>query len=114
MKDPREIIIRPILTEKSVHLAAHPSDAIRSERQGVARKYTFEVAPGANKVEIRDAIEALFPGTQVGEVTTMMVQGKVRRMGGYGRSRRRPGQTARWKKAIVTLRAGNIPVFEGL
>jgi large subunit ribosomal protein L23 len=114
MKDPREIIIRPILTEKSVHLTAHPSDAIRSERQGVARKYTFEVAPEANKVEIRGAIEALFQGTQVGEVNTMMVQGKVRRMGGYGRRRRQPGRTARWKKAVVTLRAGTIPAFEGL
>jgi large subunit ribosomal protein L23 len=101
MKDPREIIVRPILTEKSVTLTA-------------LRKYTFEVASTANKIEIRTAIESLFPGTKVREVNTMMVHGKLRRMGGYSRRRRQPGQTSRWKKAVVTLREGNIPAFEGL
>ena len=102
MKDPRQIIIRPILTEKSVTLTTK-------------RKYTFEVLPSANKVEIRGAIESLFPGTDVAEVNTMMVQGKRRRMGGYRRrASRAEGHTSRWKKAIVTLRAGTIPAFEGL
>ena len=102
MRDPRTIIIRPILTEKSV-------------AQTARRKYTFEVVPAANKVEIRAAVEALFPGTKVAEVNTMMVQGKLRRMGGYRRrARRAEGHTSRWKKAIVTLRAGTIPAFEGL
>ncbi len=101
MKDPRQIIVRPILTEKSV-------------AQTARRKYTFEVAPVANKVEIRQAVETLFPGTRVSEVNTMMVHGKTRRMGGYRRGRRVAGETSRWKKAIVTLQAGTIPAFEGL
>ncbi len=101
MRDARDILIRPILTEKSV-------------AQTAQRKYTFEVLPVANKVEIRQAVEALFPGTKVSEVNTMMVRGKVRRMGGYRRGRRTAGETSRWKKAIVTLQAGTIPAFEGL
>jgi len=102
MRDARQILIRPILTEKSV-------------AQTTRRKYTFEVLPGANKVEIRQAVEKLFPGTQVAEVNTIMVQGKLRRMGGYRRrSRRGEGHTSRWKKAVVTLRAGTIAAFEGL
>jgi large subunit ribosomal protein L23 len=102
MKDARQILIRPILTEKSVTMTT-------------LRKYTFEVHPSANKVEIRQAVESLFAGTDVAEVNTMMVQGKLRRMGGYRRrARRAEGHTSRWKKAIVTLRAGTIPAFEGL
>jgi large subunit ribosomal protein L23 len=103
MKDPRQLIIRPLLTEKSVALAGR-------------QRYAFEVAPKANKVEIRQAIESLFPGTRVSKVNTMMVRGKRRRLGGYGRRRagRTEGRTAAWKKAIVTLREGTIPAFEGL
>ena len=102
MKDPRQVLIRPILTEKSV-------------TQTARRKYTFEVTPAANKVEIRAAVEALFPGAKVAEVNTMTVRGKLRRMGGYRRrAQRAEGHTSRWKKAIVTLRAGTIPAFEGL
>ncbi len=103
MKDPRQIIIRPLLTEKSVALAAK-------------KKYAFEVAREANKVEIRQAVEALFAGTQVEQVNTMRVSGKRRRLGGYGRRRsgRGEGRTAVWKKAIVTLSQGTIPAFEGL
>ncbi len=102
MKDAREILIRPILTEKSV-------------AQTGQRKYTFEVLRTANKIEIREAVEALFPGTQVAEVNTMNVQGKLRRMGGFRRrARRAEGHTSRWKKAVVTLKAGTIPAFEGL
>ncbi len=103
MKDPRLIIIRPLLTEKSVALAGQ-------------RKYAFEVDRNANKVEIRQAVEALFAGTQVRQVNTMRVAGKRRRLGGYGRRRagRGEGQTSVSKKAIVTLSAGTIPAFEGL
>jgi large subunit ribosomal protein L23 len=103
MRDPRQIIIRPLLTEKSVALTSQ-------------RKYAFEVSPEANKVEIRQAVESLFSGTQVAKVNTMMVVGKRRRMGGYGRRRagRGEGRTSQWKKAIVTLREGTIPAFEGL
>ncbi len=96
MRDARQILIRPILTEKSV-------------RQTSEKKYTFEVHPTANKIEIRQAVETLFPGTQVSEVNTLMVRGKLRRMGGYRRrSRRGEGYTADWKKAIVSLKAGTI------
>ncbi len=101
MKDPRQILVRPILTEKSV-------------AQTARRKYTFEVTPAANKIEIRQAVEALFPGTRVGEVNTMMVRGKTRRMHGYRRGRRTAGESPSWKKAIVSLQAGTIPAFEGL
>ena len=103
MRDPRSILIRPLLTEKSVALAGQ-------------RKYAFEVSPKANKVEIRQAIQSLFPGAKVSKVNTMMVRGKRRRLGGYGRRRagRTEGRTAAWKKAIVTLREGTIPAFEGL
>jgi len=103
MKDARQIIIRPLLTEKSVSLTSQ-------------RKYCFEVVPQANKIEIRQAVEMLFPGTRVAQVNTMMVRGKRRRMGGYGGRRmgRAEGRTSSWKKAIVTLREGTIPAFEGL
>jgi large subunit ribosomal protein L23 len=102
MKDPRQVLIRPLLTEKSVALAAH-------------KKYAFEVATQANKVEIRQAVELLFPNTRVEKVNTMRVGGKRRRLGGYGRRRARTeGRTSVWKKAIVTLSEGTIPAFEGL
>lgn len=102
MKDPREILLRPILTEKSVAQAAR-------------RQYTFAVAKDANKIEIRRAVEELFPGTRVSSVNTITVRGKQRRMGGYRRrARRAMGHTATWKKAIVTLKEGTIPAFEGL
>ncbi len=103
MKDPRLIIIRPLLTEKSVALAGR-------------RKYCFEVARDSNKIEIRHAVEALFAGTRVEQVNTMRISGKRRRLGGYGRRRagRGEGRTSVRKKAIVTLSAGTIPAFEGL
>lgn len=100
MTDAYKVIIRPVLTEKSVASVGR-------------KKYTFEVALDANKVQIAEAIEALFPGTEVAKVNTMHVRGKERRMSGYGRRGRRPGRTAEWKKAIVTLSKGTIPVFEG-
>jgi large subunit ribosomal protein L23 len=103
MNDPKQIVIRPLLTEKSVSLTGQ-------------RKYCFEVVPQANKIEIRKAVEMLFPGTRVGKVNTMMVRGKRRRLGGYGRRRmsRAEGRTSLWKKAVVTLLEGTIPAFEGL
>lgn len=101
MKDPHSIIIQPLLTEKSV--------------DGTSRnKYAFRVHPEANKVEIRQAIETLFSGVRVAKVNTLHVRGKERRTSGVGRRRRSPGRTASWKKAIVTLREGKIPVFEGV
>lgn len=95
--NPYDIIIRPIITEKSM-LAT--SD----------RKYTFKVASGANKAEIRNAIEVCFPGTKVEKVTTMHVRGKTRRQGIS------IGRTAAWKKAIVKLTPDSktIEIFEGM
>lgn len=103
MRDARDILIRPLLTEKSVAQASQ-------------HKFAFEVAPRANKIEIRRAVEDLFPGTRVAKVNTMVVRGKRRRLGGYGRRRagRAEGHTSIWKKAIVTLSEGTIPAFEGL
>jgi len=88
-------IVRPIVTEKS-------SAAFQDRGE-----YTFEVHPTANKTSIRQAIESLF-GVKVTGVWTSQQRGKPRRMGG------KSGLRPRWKKAIVTLKAGDtIEIFEG-
>lgn len=91
-----EIIKRPIaMTEKS----ATARDAFN--------QYTFEVDRRANKVDIREAIEALFK-VDVAAVNTSNYRGKFRRMG------RGKAQTRNWKKAVVTLKEGeSIDLFEG-
>lgn len=95
MKLAREIIIKPVVTEKSVDLMQE-------------NKYCFKVAKDANKIEIKNAIEEIFKVTVV-NVNTVNVHGKMKRMG------RTRGMTASWKKAVVTLREGDsIEVFEGL
>ena len=86
MKDPRQVIIRPIISERSY-------DLINDNR------YTFEVAKTANKIEIRDAVESIFD-VHVLNVNTMSVKGKPKRV------RYAKGYTRSWKKAIVTLVAG--------
>jgi len=86
MKDATEIIIRPLLTEKSVFLQR-------------LNKFTFEVAPDATKVDIQKAVEAL-GRCEVDKVNTVVVKGKVRR------TRRGTGRTPDWKKAIITLKDG--------
>jgi len=101
MKGARDIIIKPVLSEKSV-------------AAGAANKYVFRVRRDATKIDVRNAIEELFPDVKVSKVNTMTVRGKERRTSGYGRGRRRPGKTSDWKKAIVTLSEGKIAVFEGL
>ncbi|MDD9150522.1 MULTISPECIES: 50S ribosomal protein L23 [unclassified Sporolactobacillus] len=83
MKDPRDIIKRPVLTERTTDLMAD-------------KKYTFDVDLRANKSEIRRAVEAIFD-VKVVKVNTMNVKGKPKRYGRYS------GYTARRKKAIVTL-----------
>ena len=97
MKNVHDIIIRPIITENSM-------DQLQD------KKYTFEVAKGANKVEIKQAIEEIFPGVKVDKVATQNVLGKMKRMG------RSEGRRANWKKAIVTLTESSktIEFFEGL
>ena len=87
MKDPREVIIRPIITEHSYDMMDE-------------NVYTFEVAKDANKVEIGQAIEEIFNVTVV-KVNTLNVKPKPKRV------RYQVGQTRTWKKAMVTLKEGD-------
>jgi len=90
-------IVRPVVSEKSTVL-------------GEQGKYIFEVAPGANKIQIKHAVEQAFANkkVQVSAVNILHVAGKVRRRG------KSVGMTRSWKKAIVTLRAGQrLDLFEG-
>ena len=89
----RDIIIRPLITEKSTTLMAEG-------------KYVFEVAKAANKIEIATAISQIF-NVKVASVNTVNVEGKVKRMG------RSIGKRSDYKKAIVKLAAGEtIEFFE--
>jgi large subunit ribosomal protein L23 len=89
MKDPRDIIKRPVITERSTDLAED-------------NKFVFEVEKRANKTEIKKALEAIF-GVKVAKVNTMVVPGKFKRVG------RHTGYTSEWKKAIVTLSEDSKP-----
>jgi large subunit ribosomal protein L23 len=93
--DASQVIIRPVVSEKSYVLAA-------------ADKYTFRVHPSAHKTQIRQAIESLFDVNVVG-VHTMSVKSKPKRRG------QSIGRTRSWKKAIVQVAPGqSIPIFQGL
>ncbi len=94
MKDPRDIILAPVVSEKSYALI----------EQGV---YTFKVHPSASKPEIRDAVQAIW-GVKVSKVNTLNRKGKRRRTRGTNRHGTKPDT----KRAIVTLTAGEIPLFE--
>lgn len=90
----RDILIRPIVTEKSTALM----------EQG---KYTFRVPLAATKIQIRQAVEQIFK-VKVQAVNTMRYEGKLKRMG------RTQGRRSDWKKAVVTLKTGEaIELFEG-
>ncbi len=91
-----DIIIRPVITEKSMAGAQ-------------MKKYTFEVAKDANKIQIAKAVAEVF-GVEVKKVNTMNVRGRLRRQG------RSEGYTPSWKKAIVTLTESSksIEFFEGM
>ena len=96
MKIAQDVIIRPVITEKSM--------------AGIMQKvYSFEVAKDATKIDIARAVEELF-GVKVAKVTTMHKNGKMRRQG------RTHGYTASWKKAVVTLKPDSkaIEFFEGM
>lgn len=96
MSDPRSVVIRPVVSEKSYALLD----------QGV---YTFIVAPDANKIEIRHAVESIF-GVNVVKVNTLNRPGKRKR----NRGKATFGKRADTKRAVVTLAAGQtIPIFEG-
>ena len=92
-----DIIKRPIITEQSM-------------AETEAKKYTFEVAKSANKIEIAKAVEEIF-GVKVASVNTLTVPGKEKRMGAG-----RPGMTRTWKKAYVQLTADSktIEFFESM
>lgn len=92
----RDIIIKPVITEKSMAGAAE-------------KKYTFKVAKTAGKIEIAKAVEEVF-GVKVKKVNTINVRGRYRRQGRTG------GYTPSWKKAIVTLteESKTIEFFEGM
>jgi large subunit ribosomal protein L23 len=94
--DAAQVIIRPVVSEKSYVLAS-------------AGKYTFRVHPKAHKTQIRQAIEELFPEVQVLDVRTATVRPKPKRRGWTS------GRSRGWKKAIVQVRPGDeIPIFAGL
>ncbi len=90
-KDPRDIIISPVVSEKSYGLIDEG-------------KYTFVVAPDANKTEIKLAIEKIF-GVKVASVNTLNRTGKTRRTK-FGMGKRKDT-----KRAIVTLKSGTIDIF---
>jgi large subunit ribosomal protein L23 len=93
--EPSQVLIRPVVSEKSYVLAAND-------------KYTFRVHPDAHKTQIRQAVETLFDVKVVG-VRTMSVKSKPKRRGLTS------GRTRAWKKAVVQVRAGDsIPIFQGL
>lgn len=93
MRNPYEVLIKPVVTERSTGLMEQ-------------NKYTFKVDPKANKIEIKNAVEKIFK-VDVVSVTTMSVPGKLKRQG------KTQGYTPDWKKAIVTLKAGQrLPIFE--
>jgi large subunit ribosomal protein L23 len=96
MREARQIVIRPVVTEESAML------------QETDRTYTFIVAKDANKIEIKSAVQSLFD-VKVEAVRTAVYRGKWRRMG------RSEGRRASYKKAIVKLAEGDtIDVYEGI
>jgi large subunit ribosomal protein L23 len=93
--DASQVIIRPVVSEKSYVLTAHD-------------RYVFRVHPDAHKTQIRQAIEELFD-VKVVAVRTVSVPSKPKRRGHTS------GRTRAWKKAFVQLKPGDsIPIFEGL
>ena len=93
-KDPRDVIIKPIVSEKSYNLIDNG-------------KYTFEVAPDSNKTEIKQAIEKIFK-VEVASVNTLNRNGKTRRTK-FGLGKRKDT-----KRAIVTLKSGSIDIFSNV
>ena len=93
----QDIIIRPIITEKAM--------------LGVSeKKYVFEVAKKATKIDVAKAVEELFKGAKVAKVNTVHVRGRMKRQGRF------EGYTRSWKKAYVQLTADSKPIefFEGM
>jgi large subunit ribosomal protein L23 len=95
VKDPRDVILRPVVSEKSYALLDE-------------KVYTFVVAPSASKPEIRDAVEAIWPGVKVGKVNTANRKGKTKRARKSAVRVKLPDS----KRAIVTLTEGEIEIFQ--
>lgn len=96
MSDMYSILKRPLLTEKG------------TDQKEALNKYLFEVDVNANKIEVRNAVEKIF-SVKVSDVHTVNVKGKAKRVG------RHLGKRSDWKKAIVTLKAGEkIEIIEGV
>ena len=94
MRDPRSIILKPLVTEKGSRL------------REAGNKYLFQVARDANRIEIKQAVKAIF-NVKVKDVKTIVVHGKIKRMGMFS------GKRPDWKKAVVTLEEGHsIDLFE--
>lgn len=99
MKTAHDIIVKPIITEMSMDMAAN-------------RKYVFKVMRDASKTEIKQAVEEVFKGVKVAAVNTMNIKAKKKRLG-MGRPE---GTKSAWKKAIVTLKpeSETIAFFDGM
>ncbi|OGK80160.1 MAG: 50S ribosomal protein L23 [Candidatus Rokubacteria bacterium GWC2_70_16] len=96
MRDPRTVLLRPLMTEKSM------------QQKEDLNAVTFQVAVDANKVEIRQAVERVF-NVKVADVRTQSREGKWKRMGRF------EGRRSSWKKAVVTLAPGHkIELVEGV
>ncbi len=91
MRDARDVIIRPLISEKA--------SALMEEN-----KYTFVVSLKANKIEIKRALEEIFD-VEVDKVNTANFKGKMKRLGRFP-----AGKQPRWKKAIITLAEGSKPI----
>ncbi|MEO1022217.1 MAG: 50S ribosomal protein L23 [Bacteroidota bacterium] len=90
------VLVRPIITEKLSRL----------QDEG---KYTFEVDKKATKPAIKEAIESAYPGVKVAKVNTLIMPSKPK--GRFTRSGYQAGRTATWKKAIITVKEGEIDFF---
>ena len=100
--DPRDIIIRPIVSEKSYESFDN-------------NVYTFEVAQSANKIQIKHAIEELYATDKVTVVSVNVLTTKAKQKSRGTRRGRIVGTTSPWRKAVVTLAAGQkIQFFEGV
>jgi large subunit ribosomal protein L23 len=108
---PRDILIRPVITEESSRLQFNPGRTRKrhqDKQQEIRPQFVFEVSRDATKIEIKRAVERMFE-VHVSSVNTLNVQGKDRRVG------RSVGKRSDWKKAVVTLDEGEaIDVFEGV
>ena len=91
MKSYADIIVRPLITEKSMDTVAE-------------KRYSFEVAKDATKADIAAAVEAMFKKTKVKKVNTIIMKKKPKRYGVHF------GYTGEWKKAIVTLSEDSAPI----